>query len=304
MRLRAHITGRHDAGILWSLRRLISFVDDNEDAVLLVGDRYETAQEAVEATRARKPIVHLHGGEVTEGASDDAFRNAITKMAHLHLVSTEEHGRRVKAMGEDPSTVHVVGAPGLDNMHRDDLPGRKLLELRLGMELKPPVVIVTLHPATLGADVREELESIQKAIQAIPATYVITSSNTDPGHEAVRWNRVTYSLGARDYWGLMKIADAMLGNSSSGLIEAPMVKLPVVNVGDRQKGRLRAKNVIQTDPCYGVTVALRQALSREFRAWMADCESPYGDGKSGQRIANLLGEWVPPSPARKRPVAA
>lgn len=292
MKFRALITGRHDAGILWSLRRSMAFVDDNEDALLLVGDRYETAQAAVEATRNRIPIVHLHGGEVTEGASDDAFRNAITKMAHLHLVSTEEHGRRVVAMGEDPATVHVVGAPGLDNLHRDDLPGRKVLEARLGIELKPPVVIVTLHPATLGEAPDQLFQSAVRAMERVEATYVITTSNTDPGHESIRWGRPVYSLGERDYWGLMKVADAMLGNSSSALIEAPAVGLPAVNIGDRQGGRLRGDNVRDVS---ANAAAIEEAL--EDVLWCCcpplSGRSPYGDGHSGPRIARILQDWVP-----------
>jgi UDP-hydrolysing UDP-N-acetyl-D-glucosamine 2-epimerase len=304
MRYRALITGRHDSGILWSLRRSMPFVDENEDALLLVGDRYETALAAVEATRARTPIVHLHGGEVTEGASDEQFRNAITKMAHLHLVSTAVHGARVVAMGEDPATVHVVGAPGLDNLHRDDLPGRQLLEARLGVELKPPVVIVTLHPATLGEDSAVLFLAVRQAMRCIPATYVITTSNTDPGHDSVRWERTVYSLGERDYWGLMKVADAMLGNSSSGLIEAPAVQLPVVNVGDRQKGRLRGDNVVDAPPLSrAIAEALFWATQRNFRDGLGGTFSPYGDGHSGPRIAKILSEWTPPKPPRKRPVA-
>ena len=305
MKYRALVTGRHDAGILWSLRRLMPFVDEGEDALILVGDRYETAQAAVEATRARTPIVHLHGGEVTEGASDDAFRNAITKMAHLHLVSTAVHGSRVVAMGEDPTTVHVVGAPGLDNLHRDDLPGRKLLEARLGIELKPPVVIVTLHPATLGEDPAELSEAVRKAMEWIYATYVITTPNTDPGHESIRWGGTIVSLGERDYWGLMKVADAMLGNSSSGLIEAPAVQLPVVNVGARQNGRLRGANVIDVPAEWGaIGKGLLTALGgAAFRTKLKGTFSPYGDGHSGERIRDILRDWVPPKPPRKRPVS-
>lgn len=301
--IRALITGRHDEGILWSLSQRMEFVQDNEDALLLVGDRYETALAAIEATRNRIPIVHLHGGEVTEGASDEQFRNAITKMAHLHLVSTAEHGARVVAMGESPWTVHVVGAPGLDNLWRDDLPNRAALERSLGVALVPPVVIVTLHPATLGAPPLCELEAVRTAMECVPATYIVTSSNTDPGHEALHWGRPTYSLGARDYWGLMKVADAMVGNSSSGLIEAPAVQLPVVNIGDRQKGRLRGANVIDAAPTpAAVTAALRWALDPSFRASLAGTFSPYGDGHSGERIARILSKWTPPKPPRKRPV--
>ena len=195
------------------------------------------------------PIVHLHGGEQTEGAFDDALRHAITKLAHLHLVSDEVYARRVIAMGEDPAAVHVVGAPGLDTADRPDLADRSMLAAHLGLELVAPVVIVTVHPTTLDADEAGAARAVAAAMDAVPATYVITMPNVDPGGSEVaaimraaadRPRRVAVAaLGERRYWGLLEIADAMLGNSSSGLIEAPVVRLPVVNVGDRQAGRRR-----------------------------------------------------------------
>lgn len=281
------------------------------DAIVLVGDRFETAAAALGATLARVPIVHLHGGEETTGAIDNAFRNAITKLSHLHLTSHPEHTARVIAMGEDPSTVHTVGAPGLDNLYRTDLPGRAELAQFLGLELRPPVVIVTLHPTTLGEDPQREAAAVLTALDVVEATYIITLPNVDPGSEPVREilqmaatkprRKAVEALGEKLYWGLMRVSDAMLGNSSSAIIEAPAVRLPAVNVGDRQGGRLREGNVIDApaEPT-AITAALRRALSREFREQLADNSLlPFGGKGASARILEALRRWTPPHPPRK-----
>ncbi len=280
------------------------------EALLLVGDRLETAGAALASTLERIPIVHLHGGEETEGAFDNALRHAITKMSHLHLVSHFDHAARVRAMGEDPAHIHVVGAPGLDNLQRSDLSDRAELELSLGLPLKPPVVIVTLHPATLGIDPRVEAEAVVAAMDAVPATYVITLPNSDPGGATTRAvllaaaqaprRIVAEALGERRYWGLMRIADAMLGNSSSALLEAPAVGLPAVNVGNRQRGRRRGASVIDVDAdATTITNALRLAVLPETKARL-HVESAQGEGSSAQRILAVLAAWQPPSPPSKR----
>ncbi|MEA2518436.1 MAG: hypothetical protein QOF49_516 [Chloroflexota bacterium] len=281
-------------------------------ALLVAGDRLETAAAAVAATLAGVPLIHLHGGEQTEGAFDDALRHAITKLSHLHLVSHPEHADRVVALGEDPATVHVVGAPGLDNAGRDDLPDRTELAASLGIELAPPVVIVTVHPATLATDQAGLAAAVAEAMDAVPATYVITLPNSDPEAGLVRAallsaaagrpDRVAVdALGERRYWGLLRVADAMLGNSSSGLIEAPAVGLPVVNVGDRQKGRRRDANIVDV-PAEGraVAAALRRALEPATRIALGAARRPLADGRAGERIARIIAAWTPPDPPRKR----
>jgi UDP-hydrolysing UDP-N-acetyl-D-glucosamine 2-epimerase len=285
------------------------------DALVLAGDRFETAAAALAATLARTPIVHLHGGEQTLGAFDDALRHAITKLAHLHLVSHEEHARRVIAMGEDPAAVHVVGAPGLDNASRTDLPDRAALEARLGIPLGAPVVAVTVHPATLDADPAADARAVAAAMDTVDATYVITLPNADPGGMAVRAamleaaarsGRVAVdALGEGGYWGLMRIADAMLGNSSSALVEAPAVDLPAVNVGDRQGGRRREANVLDTPPdATAIAATLREALLPQFRARVAALHPPLADGRVGERIADIIAAWHPSIPPRKPPIPA
>lgn len=282
------------------------------DFLMVVGDRYETAAAALAAVIARVPIVHLHGGEETEGAIDNQFRHAITKMSHLHLVSHPLHASRVIQMGEAPETVHVVGAPGLDNLFRSDLPDKATLEKTVGINLSPPVVIVTLHPVTINPiETNRALSALVAAMSTIEATYIITLPNADPGNEEIRstfrsWGInhkrvcILESLGEQSYFGLMRLADTMIGNSSSGLIEAGSYQLPVVNIGCRQNGRLSGTNVIHAAPeKVSVQAALTRALSKEFRNSLIGTNSPYGDGKSGGRIINLLKTWQLPASTGK-----
>src|SRR5206468_3820845 len=158
----------------------------NPEFLLLVGDRYETAGAALAATLSSVPIVHLHGGEETEGAFDNALRHAITKMSHLHLVSAPDYAARVIQMGEDPESVHVVGAPGIDNLFRTDLVSRDELEQKLGIKLDPPVVLVSVHPTTLGEGQSVEVEAVIAAMERTRASYVISLPNSDPGNELIR----------------------------------------------------------------------------------------------------------------------
>ena len=284
------------------------------DALVLAGDRFETAAAALAATVERVPIVHLHGGEQTLGAFDDALRHAITKLSHLHLVSNEEHARRVVALGEDPGSIRVVGAPGLDAAFRTDLPDRAQLEASLGVILVPPVVVVTVHPATLDADPSGAAVAVAHAMEAVPATYVVTLPNTDPGASRVRdillaaaaarpGSVAVEALGEARYWGLLRVADAVLGNSSSALVEAPAVALPAVNVGDRQAGRHREANVLDVvADGEAVAAALHGALTPAFRELAEAARPALADGRAGVRIADIIAAWHPSRPPRKPPI--
>jgi UDP-hydrolysing UDP-N-acetyl-D-glucosamine 2-epimerase len=288
-----------------------ALVRQHLDALLVVGDRSEILAAAMAATVLRIPIVHLHGGEETEGAFDNAIRHAVTKLAHLHLASHATYARRIVSMGEDPSTVHVVGAPGLDNLSRPDLATRTELEDLLGARLVSPVVVVTVHPTTLAVDLLAEVDAVCAAMREVgDATFVVTLPNSDPGNEAVRTRLLDSvkpprvlavdALGERRYWGLLRIADAMLGNSSSGVIEAPALHLPVVNVGDRQKGRLRSAGVIDVAADAGrVTSALREALAPSFRKHVRSQPAPFGEGRAADAIGKILSAWTPPDPPVK-----
>ena len=280
------------------------------DALMLLGDRAETLGAAVSATLSQVPVVHLHGGEESEGSLDNSWRHAITKLSHLHLVSHPVHARRVVQMGEDPDTVVVVGAPGLDNACRDDLPGRRELEASLGLPLEAPVVLVTVHPTTLGGTVIQEVAATAAAMARVPATYVITAPNSDEGGAVIRqyWDEwvagrknmaLTDSLGERRYWGLLKLVSAVLGNSSSGIIEAPALGLPVVNVGDRQRNRLRYGPVTDAKVEAGaIARALESALSAG-RSQVDEGSGGYPGGPSAPRVLKALQEWTIPRPPRK-----
>lgn len=283
--------------------------DEQPDALLLVGDRAETLAAGVAATIARVPIAHLHGGEETEGATDNAFRHALTKLSHLHLVAHTEAAERVIRMGEDPATVHVVGAPGLDHLYRADLPSRADVAAGLGHALPDPLVLVTVHPTTLGAQPLAEVSAVADAMAQVPATYVVSRPNSDEGGIEINefWTAwaagrrnvvVVDALGADRYWALLREAAVVLGNSSSGIIEAPWARVPVVNVGDRQRGRLRIGMVRDVPVAAG-------AIAEALRAALSEGASPVDDGRfpsgpAGPRVVAQLENWKMPSPPRKR----
>ncbi len=283
---------------------------ERPEALLLMGDRSETLAAGMAAAVVGVPIVHLHGGEESEGAIDNACRHALTKLSHLHLVSHAAHAARVIQMGEDPESVVVVGAPGLDNRYRDDLPAHGEMEQSLGIALEAPVVLVTMHPTTLGESPEAEVAAVAAALERVPATYVVTAPNADAGGAAIleywrRWSAgrrgvvVVETLGERRYWALLRDAAAVVGNSSSGIIEAPAAGLPAVNVGDRQKGRLRVGGVIdvpaRTD---AVAAAVRQALESSPPS-SAATHHGYPAGPAAPRILAALRCWSPPRPPRK-----
>jgi UDP-hydrolysing UDP-N-acetyl-D-glucosamine 2-epimerase len=288
-----------------------ALTQDVPDALVLVGDRTEALAAGLAATLAKVPIVHLHGGEESEGAIDNACRHALTKLSHLHLVSHRFHASRVIQMGEDPATVVVVGAPSLDHAYRDDLPGAEALSRELGVELRPPVVMVTMHPTTLGAPSGDEVAAVTGAMAGVPATYVVTAPNADAGGVEIseywrRWAKgrervaLVDALGDRRYWAMLRLADAVLGNSSSGIIEAPALGVPVVNVGDRQRGRLRYGPVADVPAdADAVAVALREAITGGRRQ-PGDDLGGYPDPPVAPRIVEALRRWTIPRPPRKR----
>lgn len=277
------------------------------DAMLLMGDRLETLAAGVAATVAGVPIIHLHGGEESEGAIDNACRHALTKLSHLHLVSHELHARRVRQMGEDPATVVVVGPPGLDNAVRQDLPDRAQLGRTLGLDLRDPVVLVTLHPVTIGGESKREVEELAAAIERVPATYIITQPNSDAGGADIaafwtRWSagrdnaRVVRALGETAYWGLLRVAAAVIGNSSSGIIEAPAADVPVVNVGDRQLGRMRWGRVADVPASSGdIEAALKAAIARTTPTMPGGYPIP----PAAPRVLAAILAWLPERRARK-----
>jgi UDP-hydrolysing UDP-N-acetyl-D-glucosamine 2-epimerase len=272
------------------------------DVVVVLGDRFEILAAAVACLIHRIPLAHVAGGDVTEGAFDESIRHAITKMAHLHLVTNEASAQRVRQLGEDPRHVHVVGSPGLDHLRRRQLLTRQELERALGVSLGVRNLLVTFHPVTLEADEgRGELEELLGALEAMEdeTSIWITRPNADPGGRHMsaildRWAaerpdraRVFDSLGQLRYLSLMAQVDAVVGNSSSGLYEAPSLRVPTVDVGDRQSGRLAAASVIRCAPRRD---AIRAALDSARGLDCTNVINPYGDGFSAQRIVKALRE--------------
>lgn len=269
------------------------------DLMLVLGDRFEIMAAAQAAMIHNIPIAHIAGGDTTEGAFDEAIRHAITKMSHLHLVTTASSAQRVRQMGENPAHVLLVGSPGLDHLRRRPLLDRAALEASLGAPLGQRNLLVTFHPVTLeageGQRQQQELLSVLSGLNRDTVCW-FTLPNADTGGRALasdlqswatgRSNvRVFSSLGQLRYLSLMSLVDAVVGNSSSGLYEAPSFQRPTVNIGDRQRGRLAAASVLHCEPHAGSIAA---ALNR---AWTLDCTmvvNPYGDGESSGRIVQAL----------------
>lgn len=272
------------------------------DLLVLLGDRYEALVAAQAAMIARIPIAHLHGGEATEGAIDEAIRHSVTKMSHLHFVAAEEYRQRVIQLGEHPDRVWNVGAPGLDNIERLPALGREELEALLGIPLQTPLFLVTYHPVTLGDhDAVAAMRAILDALVEWGGSIVITGSNADTGNAGLRIAATRFvaehpggavfveSLGATRYLSLMRLATAVVGNSSSGLIEAPAVGVPTVDIGERQAGRLRAPSVVHCPEDAGeIRVAIARVLSPEHQTIAAAKQTPYGCGGVAVRVARLL----------------
>lgn len=272
------------------------------DALVLLGDRYETLAAASAAMLANIPIVHIHGGELTEGAFDDPIRHAVTKMAHLHFTAAEPYRQRVIQMGEDPASVYTTGALAADNMRTLKWMGRVDLESDLCRDLGAPLFVVTYHPVTLDND--DGLAGAAALIEALEhhsdARVVITGVNADPGHSAVSRALDAFvtrnseraslhpSLGSRRYLSLMKLADAVIGNSSSGVIEAPILGTPTVNVGPRQAGRLRWPSIIDCDENPAAIIAAIDAALVRSHAAEGGSASLFGDGHAGERMAEIL----------------
>lgn len=276
------------------------------DVVVLLGDRFEILAAAQACLVHKIPLAHIAGGDVTEGAFDESIRHAITKMAHVHFVTNELAARRVRQLGEDPGRVHLVGSPGLDHLRRCPLLGRQALEAALGARLASSNLLVTFHPVTLNPDEgAAEFEELLAALAATSAQTRIwfTKPNADTGGRAMaarldQWAdamgdrvHVRTSLGQLRYLSLMAQVDAVVGNSSSGLYEAPSLGTATVDIGDRQRGRLAAESVVH---CAPERTAIVAAIERAVSLDCSRVDNPYGDGHSASRIVALL-RALPPA---------
>lgn len=273
------------------------------EIVVVLGDRIELLVVASTCLILGIPLAHIHGGELTEGAIDDAVRHAVTKMAHLHFAATETYRTRILQMGEMPERVFSVGALGIDNIDKADLIGREALEKDLDFPLQAPVLVATYHPETLaGGSPLAGCTALLAALDTIPeARIVFTKANADSGGNAINseiedWAgqnagraKVFASLGMRRYLSLLQAADAVVGNSSSGIIEAPALGVPTVNIGDRQAGRLRAASILDcAAEADAIAASIRTALSGAFHQRARQSDPPYGCGGAAERICGIL----------------
>ena len=271
------------------------------DILMVLGDRFEMHASALAALPFKIPVAHIHGGELTEGAIDDALRHSITKLSHLHFVSTEQYARRVIQLGEEPWRVTVSGAPSLDNLHSLKLLDAQELERQYGLNLSPPPLLVTFHPVTLEYEQTEwQMGELLGALSNIEMPVIFTMPNADTGGRAISrmikesvntraLTRVVDTFGTQGYFSMMATAAAMVGNSSSGIVEAPSFKLPVVNIGTRQRGRIRPANVI--DVGYDrseILKGIKKATQPEFRESLRHLENPYGRGQAADTIVERL----------------
>lgn len=278
------------------------FQEEKPDLLIVLGDRTEILAICAAAMNAHVPIAHLHGGELTQGAIDDNVRHAITKMSYLHFASAEEYRRRIIQMGEEPERVFHVGALGIENILKEELLDRKTLGENVNFPAEKDYAVVTFHPVTMEPgtaerQVRELFLAMQRKTELF---YLITKANADAGgtlinefmeRETVRYfnMKLVSSLGMKRYLSAVKYARFVLGNSSSGIIEAPSLGIPTVNIGDRQKGRIMADSVISCEPeCQSILNAMELAMHME----PGEYQSPYGTGNTSDQIVRIIKEFL------------
>ena len=271
------------------------------DILLVLGDRFDMHAAALAALPFTIPVAHVHGGEITEGAIDDALRHCITKLSHLHFPSTEEYAQRLRQLGEEPWRITVAGAPGLDNLRALRIPSRRRLEAKLGRRLPSRFLLVTYHPVTLEFERTSwQIDQLLRALRTMDLPAVFTLPNADTSGRIIADALRAYvaarpdsclvdNLGTELYFAMMKQAAAMVGNSSSGIIEAASFHLPVVNVGSRQGGRLRPANVIDCgNATSNIVGAVRRALAPDFRGGPCRAKNPYDRGGAAHIIVERL----------------
>lgn len=282
------------------------FITDKPDFLLVDGDRYETMAVCLAAFNTNTPIIHLSGGATTEGAADEFYRHAISKMAYLHFPTTKAYRKRIIQMGENPNRVFAVGSLGIENILKTDLLSLKGLEESIGYKLDQPFSVVTFHPVTLeGSTHISQLNELLDAVKSVnDMKFIFTMANADHGgneineilKKFVEENKqqvfCVSSLGSKKYLSALKHCEFVLGNSSSGLIEAPTFKIPTVNIGDRQSGRIKAESVIDCKPEKNdILQAIKRARSIELKDICSRVINPNGDGKTSDKIINRIKQY-------------
>jgi len=270
------------------------------DLILLIADRYEMLAPASVALALRIPIAHIEGGEISEGAIDDAVRHALTKMSHVHFTSTFAARDRVIALGEEEWRVHRAGAPSIDHLRRNTLLTRGQLEAQLHVGLTRPSAVVAYHPVTIVRDTTQEADALFAALLEVPGQILFCYPNSDAGsRELIQRTeqflaqrpdaRLFVNLAALTYWSLLRQVDVMIGNSSSGIMETPSFALPTVNIGMRQQGRERAPNLLDAAPEKADILAkVEIARGKTFRRSLDGMQNPYGDGHASETIVRVL----------------
>ena len=289
---------------------MIGFADAlselSPDLIVVLGDRFEIFSAVSAALVARIPVAHLHGGELTEGAFDDALRHSITKMSHLHFVAAEEYRERVIQLGEQPDRVFLVGGLGIDNIKSLKLLDRAALEASLDFKLGPKNLLITFHPVTLEtATAAEQMAELLGALAELEDTqFIFTMPNADTdGRVLIRMveefvvqhsNACAFtSLGQLRYLSSIAHVDGVVGNSSSGLAEVPSFNKGTINIGDRQRGRIQAKNVINCDPTRkSILAALDKLYSPDFQKEMCEVKNPYGDGGASGKVVETIKNYT------------
>jgi len=270
--------------------------------ILVLGDRFEVFAGVIAAMFARIPIGHIHGGETTEGAIDEAIRHSITKMSHLHFVSTGEYKKRVEQLGEFPKNVYLTGGMGVDTIKKTKLLKKNILEKKINFNFGKKNILVNFHPVTLEKNTSKvQIKEILSALKILKNTKIIFSMpNADHDSKVIfreiknfvrkNKNSKSYkSLGSLNYLSCLKIVDVILGNSSSGLLEAPTLRVPTINIGDRQKGRTKANSVIDCKPKKKkILKKLKKILDNNLFLRPNDFKNPYGNGGASEKIVNIL----------------
>lgn len=276
------------------------------DLLVVLGDRYELIPVCSSALQFRIPIAHISGGEVTAGALDDLYRHCITKMSHLHFPGCEAYRRRIIQLGEEPQRVFNYGDVGVENIRAMDFLTKEELEKSIGFSLGSPYACVTFHPPTMeGAGAAAQIREVLEALEAFPdMKFILTKANADAGGREINavmdaytkrhanW-RCFYSLGTRRYLSALKYSDMVIGNSSSGIVEAPSLHIPTVNIGSRQDGRLQAESILNCAPKKrDIISAIRRAKSPEFKEAAKKAANPYGDGETSRHIVAEMKKYL------------
>ena len=275
------------------------------DILVLLGDRYEIFGLAGVASIMQIPIAHIHGGETTQGAFDEAFRHSITKMSHIHFAATNEYANRIIQLGEEPSRVFNVGGPGIENIKKLNLLNKDEFEKSIKFKLAKKNILITFHPVTLeNSSAREQFNELLNALDELDDTnFIFTKANSDTDGDVINKMIDEYvsensqkavafaSLGQLRYLSAIKFVDIVLGNSSSGLLEVPSFKKATINIGDRQNGRARASSVIDVGPVKEeILAAIKRAYSKEFEQTLKDTINPYDGGNPSKKMVKILKE--------------